>query len=1055
MTAVATCRTCGTEPRAGARFCDACGAPIAASQPPAEYKQVTVLFADVVRSMDIAAAVGSERLREIMADLLDRSSAVVKRYGGTVNQFTGDGIMAVFGAPVALEDHAFRACLAAMEIHAETAKLAADVERNDPITLQLRIGLNSGQVIAGEIGSTKASYTAIGQQVGMAQRMESVTPPGGVMLSDSTARLVENAAVIGDLELVQIKGAAEPVHARQLLAIAERRASRRTESALVGRSWELNTISAILDEAIDGAGCVVTVVGPPGIGKSRMIREATVIAAGRGVEVITTYCESHTRDIPFHVVARLLRTAMGITDLDAVAARSRVRDQFPDSDPEDLVLLDDLLGIRDAVIALPDAAPDARRRRLTALINSASLARAAPAVYVIEDVHWIDEVSESMLADFLAVVPQIPALTLITYRPEYRGPLSQMAGTQTIALRPLNDAQTATLTAELIGRHPLLGDLSARVAERAAGNPFFAEELVRDLAERGVLRGPPGAYSLHGEVDDADVPTTLHATIGARIDRLDSVAKRTLNAAAVIGSRFDADLLAPLVDDPDVASLIAAELIDQVGFGPRPVYAFRHPLIRTVANESQLKSDRAQLHRRLASLIEDRDRGSADANAALIAEHFEAAGDLHATFNWHMRAGAWLNNRDNTAAARSWRRAQQVADRLPDDDPHRVTMRIAPRTLLCATGFRTSGSGFSSGFDELRELCLTANDPRSLGVVMSGPIMETYFNARRREASTLASEQVRLLESIGDPTLTLALITAAISTKHETAEMREVLRLSQYAIDLAGGDATKGGKIATSSPLALALSFRGLARWCLGIAGWRDDFQQAVEMVKTAESVTRGGVLYYTHTMAILHGVLRPSDTILQEMTEILSEAEQTGEDVAFGLAKSNVAFALLRRGSDSRAYAMELLAQVRDITMRQRYSRTAIPMIDTFVAQDRTLRGDLHGAIELSRVAVEEEVDGGGAIFVPMATNVLVEALLQRGSDGDIHEAQSAIDRMAAVEIEAEIVLYDIWTLRMRALLAQAKGEDARYRDYRDRYRKIATELGFEGHMAWAAAMD
>ena len=164
--------------------------------------------------------------------------------------------------------------------------------------------------------------------------------------------------------------------------------------------------------------------------------------------------------------------------------------------------------------------------------------------------------------------------------------------------------------------------------------------------------------------------------------------------------------------------------------------------------------------------------------------------------------------------------------------------------------------------------------------------METYFNAQRREASALATEQVQLLESIGDPTLTLALLTAAISVKHETAEMHEVLRLAQYAIDLAGGDATKGGKIATSSPLALAMSFRGLARWCLGITGWRNDFEQAVQMVKTAEAVTRGGVLYYTHTMSMLHGVLGPNDAILHEMTEILSSAEQTGEDVAFGLAQ-------------------------------------------------------------------------------------------------------------------------------------------------------------------------
>jgi adenylate cyclase len=258
MTAEVTCRICGGQPRAGARFCDACGAPITSTQPPAEYKQVTVLFADVVRSMDIAAAVGSERLREIMADLLDRSSAVVKRYGGTLSQFTGDGIMAVFGAPITLEDHAFRACMAALDIQKEVGT-----------TLKLRIGLNSGQVIAGEIGSSSASYTTIGEQVGMAQRMESVAPPGGVMLSESTARLVENIVVIAEPEEVQIKGADAPVPAHRLLAIGGRQPSRRGESKLVGRAWELNTVTGILDEATaDGGGCVVNIVGSPGIGKS-------------------------------------------------------------------------------------------------------------------------------------------------------------------------------------------------------------------------------------------------------------------------------------------------------------------------------------------------------------------------------------------------------------------------------------------------------------------------------------------------------------------------------------------------------------------------------------------------------------------------------------------------------------------------------------------------------------------------------------------------------------------------------------------------------------------
>jgi len=182
MTAAVTCRTCGGEPRAGARFCDACGAPIASTQPSAEYKQVTVLFADVVRSMDIASTLDTERLRELMGELFERSAAVVHRYGGTVSQFTGDGIMAVFGAPTTLEDHAFRACLTALDIRSKTRQLAAEVQQHDGVMLQLRIGLNSGQVIAGEIGSSAAGYTTIGKHVGMAQRMESAAPAGGVTL---------------------------------------------------------------------------------------------------------------------------------------------------------------------------------------------------------------------------------------------------------------------------------------------------------------------------------------------------------------------------------------------------------------------------------------------------------------------------------------------------------------------------------------------------------------------------------------------------------------------------------------------------------------------------------------------------------------------------------------------------------------------------------------------------------------------------------------------------------------------------------------------------------
>src|ERR1700730_2753673 len=398
-----SCGSCGTKLNETAKFCSECGAAVSPVPKPAEYKQVTVLFADVVHSMDIAAALGAERLREIMAELVDRCAAVVQRYGGTVDKFTGDGIMAVFGAPVALEDHAVRACLAALGVQEEAKRLAVDVRERDGVDLQLRIGLNSGQVIAGEIGSGPFGYTAVGEQVGMAQRMESVAPPSGVMLSASTARLVDGAAALGKPELVQIKGADKPVAAQRLVGMEERhRLIERAESNLVGRRWEMAAVEGLLDRAIDGHGAVVGVVGPPGIGKSRLVREVTAMAAARGVEVFTAFCESHASDIPFHVVARLLHAAFGAGDLDVSAARTQVRARVPDADPEDVLLLEDLLGIADPEVELAKVDPDARRRRLTALVNAASLARKAPAVYVVEDLHWIDGVSESMVAGFVA-----------------------------------------------------------------------------------------------------------------------------------------------------------------------------------------------------------------------------------------------------------------------------------------------------------------------------------------------------------------------------------------------------------------------------------------------------------------------------------------------------------------------------------------------------------------------------------------------------------------------------------------------------------------------------
>lgn len=239
----------------------------------------------------------------------------------------------------------------------------------------------------------------------MAQRMEAAAPPGGVMISDTTAHLVSHVAVLGEPESVRIKGSDSPVTAYRLLGTGDPGRHRRHDTTLVGRAWELTALTGILEQAISGGGAIVGVVGPPGIGKSRITSELSDIAAHRGVEVFTTYCEAHAGDIPFHAVGRLLRAVFGVTGTDPETARTRVRARLDGASSDDLLLLDDLLGIRDPDTLAPEIDPDARRRRLTSLINTASLARTTPTVYVIEDAHWIDDVSDSMLADFIAVVP--------------------------------------------------------------------------------------------------------------------------------------------------------------------------------------------------------------------------------------------------------------------------------------------------------------------------------------------------------------------------------------------------------------------------------------------------------------------------------------------------------------------------------------------------------------------------------------------------------------------------------------------------------------------------
>ena len=806
-----------------------------------------------------------------------------------------------------------------------------------------------------------------------------------------------------------------------------------------------------MDRAIAGHGGVVGIMGQAGIGKSRLVRDVSTTAAERGVDLFTSVCESHASNIPFHMVARFLRAITGAGDLDGDAARTQVRVSLPTADAQDLVLLDDLIGIRDPAEVLPQIPPDARRRRLIAMINAASLTRRRPGLFVIEDAHWIDEVSESMLVELLAAITQTSSLVVVTYRSEYRGPLARMANFQQVNLAPLDDLNTNVLVSQLLGADESVSGVRALLAQRAGGNPFFVEEMVRDLAERDVLQGQTGAYQLRGRFTDAAVPATLQATIGARIDRLGATAKNTLNAAAVIGTRFAPTLLSRLVDGLDLEVLTVGEFVSEVPSSSSGDYTFCHPLIRAVAYESQLKSDRAQLHRLLAAHLEEPE--SADENASVIAGHLEAAGDFSPAFGWHMRAGAWYNHRDVLAARTSWRRARHVADQLAGDHPHRMPMRIAPRTLLCGTAFRVESGLAESGFDELTQLCAATGDQRSLAIGTAGRVLAQNFGGRCREASRSASELVELLESIGDSALTLALSFSAIIAKHETAEMAQVLRLAQRMIDLADGDPTKGNVI-LGSPLTFAITLRGVARWCLGVAGWRDDLDRGAEMAKSSYPTMLSGMMWRKYVFAIPNGVLLPDGTALSDTAETLATAEQSGDDLALDLARTARGVALVHQDGQQREAGLALLTTTRERAKNARFAQTALPIVDLHIAMAELRLGDVDGAIESAR-AVEADVrESGAEIWYAFSTSVLVEALVQRRREADLDEAQAAIDRLAAEPTAREFVVHETSLLRLHALLAGARGEQADYREYRDRYRALATSLGFEGQMQWAEEM-
>ncbi len=606
-----------------------------------ERKLVTVLFADVVGSMELAERLGPEEWRRVMDRCLAILCEGVHRFDGMVDQFTGDGLMALFGAPLAQEDHAARACHAALRLLEQLTGYAAELRRARGLEFAVRIGLNSGEVVTGPIGDDLTlQYAAVGHAVGLGRRVESLAAPNTTFVSQDTATLVEGYFELRDRGMREVKGVSEPVRVYELAGLGRLRShlevSRaRGLSRFVGRERELAALQSALASAREGSGQVVGIVGEAGIGKSRLCYEFGERCRRSGIEVSAGQCTARGARQPLLLVRELVRSVFGVTDWDTErAVRDKVAGRTILLDPsveDELPLILELLGI-------PGDGPSAGSERDGKLLFP-TLRRlllggpgTGPRVIVAEELRWIDPPSEAFLKSLAEALSPTPTLLVASFRPEYRARWLRAFNYTALPLRPLDEPSLAALLRDRLGTDPSLVRLAERIPDRAGGNPFFVEELIRDMVESGGLEGERGAFRAAAPIDEAALPATVQTVLAARIDRLSQRDRTVLQAAAVIGHRFTEPLLKRVtgLDDKELGAalraLVGADLLVRSATTAAG-FAFKHDLTQEVAYRSELSERRARIHGAVARALEQQHPDKRDELAALITHHLEEAGE--------------------------------------------------------------------------------------------------------------------------------------------------------------------------------------------------------------------------------------------------------------------------------------------------------------------------------------------------------------------------------------------------------------------------------------------
>jgi len=1079
------CPACGAENAAGQKFCNACGSRLGAQERPpprrdsvpgeyvpsyladriraeglaleGERKQVTVLFADITGSMGLAEQVDPEEWRRIMDRFFGLLCDGVHRFEGTVNKFTGDGIMALFGAPLAHEDHARRACYAALHLHDELARYAAELRREQSLNFSVRMGINSGEVVVGAVGEDlNLDYTAIGHTVGLASRMEALAEPGKTYLTGSTAALVRGWFDLHDLGTFGVKGVKEPVHAFELRATGAARtrveaAGERGLSRFVGRDAELEVLETALERAQEGSGQVVGVVADPGLGKSRLCYEFIERCRARGFEVNEGHGVAHGKRIPLLPVLEMMRGYFGIDDQDTDRqARDKIAGRLlllDDEFKELLPVLFDFLGVPDPERP-PPSNPEARQRQLLAAVRRLVEAggRRNRTVILVEDLHWLDPGSDLFLANLIEGLANTNTVLVANFRPEYRADWMSKSYYQQLPLLPLGGAAIHALLRDLLGEDPSLDGLAELIEERTAGNPFYIEEVVQGLLDHGSLEGSKGRYRLVRSVDQIAIPPTVQAVLAARIDRLGEREKQVLHTAAVIGREFPEAVLRRVVDLADheladsLRKLTTAEFIYEKSLYPEVEYSFKHPLTEEVAYRSQLVERRADTHAAVAQALIDVEPERLDELAALVANHWEQAGRRIEAAQWNARAAAWAGQNHPRDALRHWHAVRTLLEGQADS-PEVMGLRFAACLWILQVG------GWRMGMPEEAVAAVYADgmraaeglgDPRPVIGIKASYALSRGMQGAVDEALALSLEAHALAAEIGDDELFTS--TGGAYWRAIRGHYYDALADLDETIERSRGKPELGRATVGFSAHAWAHIFKGgvvlpaLGRMQEGLEVTQAGLELAREYDDT-ESIGWG-----LGSFAFL-GYQMGNPNVLAAARESVEIAERLGSHFSRSLAALSQAAAHLARCEWGEALAAADRAN--ELAYESNTAFQYIPFGLALGAEALFEMNDCEAAIARAREAIELSQRYSVPPYEIHAQTALARALVRAGRPDAVERGGAALERAEVLLGEFGMAGWEPWVAVARAEVAQAAGDDAAHERHLRRAYQLFTEQG------------